>query len=81
MVLSFEQELRGTTGHIFILVSIQTSYIVDFDKKYAVPIGHVKSSFGHEKVMENHFCKRVVTLHYSNNTYIKEYITVGFSAL
>ena len=27
-----------------------------------VPIGHVNSSFGHEKVMENHFCKRVVTL-------------------
>jgi len=52
MVLSFEQELRGTTGHIFILVSIQTSYIVNFEKKYAVPIGHVNSSFGHEKVME-----------------------------
>jgi len=44
--LSFEQELRGTTGHIFILVSIQTSYIVNFEKKY------VNSSFGHEKVME-----------------------------
>jgi len=55
MVLSFEQELRGTTGHIFILVSIQTSYIVNFEKKYAVLIGHVNSSFGHDKVMENHF--------------------------
>jgi len=33
-----------------------------FLKKYAVPIGHGNSFFGHGKVMENRCCKRVVTL-------------------
>jgi len=33
-----------------------------FRKKYAVLIGHGNSIFGHQKVMENHCWKRVVTL-------------------
>ena len=48
--------------YIFILVSIHKSCIVYFEKKYAVPIGHGNSFFGHGKVMENHCWKRVVTL-------------------
>jgi len=37
-------------------------------KKYAVPIGHGNSFFGHGKVVENHCSKRVVTLCSSFNS-------------
>jgi len=41
--------LRSSWKYIFILVSIHKSCIVYFEKKYAVPIGHGNSFFGHGK--------------------------------
>jgi len=45
--------LTSNWKYIFILVSIHKSCIVYFEK-YAVPIGHENSFFGHGKVTENY---------------------------